>query len=81
MCKDIYTEKVTRASVENGVVTIGLGASGGEGDEETVRLRIPLPKFQDVAARFRDILVKAMEDGWYGEDGRNAVKKIKGGAE
>ena len=76
--KDIYIEKVMRASVENGVVTIGLGISDEEGDEETVRLRIPLPKFQGVATRFRDILVKAMEDGWYGDNGRKAAEEARG---
>ena len=76
--KDIYIEKVMRASVENGVVTIGLGVSDDKGDDETVRLRIPLPKFQEVATRFRDVLVGAMEDGWYGEDGRKAAESVRG---
>ena len=79
---DVYLEKVSRASVGDGVVTIVCGTveTGPAGDvtDETVRLRVPLARFQSVAKSFRDVLVGAMKDGWYGDDGRKAAKSMEG---
>lgn len=80
--KDVYMEKVSKASIGDGVVTIVCGTVevGPVGDvtDETIRLRIPLTRFQSVAKSFRDVLIGAMKDGWYGDEGRKAAEDMRG---
>lgn len=77
--KDIYLEKIMNASVSDGIVTVVCGVTGNDdADEETVRIRIPLSRFQRFSATMRDILIGAMNDGWFGEEGKKAVDEMKG---
>lgn len=76
--KDIYIENISAVSVRSGVVTVSCGVGSDEAGEETVRLRIPLSRYQTFAGRIREGLLGAMRDGWFGEDGVKAAAGIDG---
>lgn len=79
--KDVYIEEISRAFVENGIVCLvgSVNTDAGGKDvpkEETVRIRIPIAKYQKLTSSVREVLLKAMTDGWFGEAGKKAAETL-----